>query len=64
MKAYIVTYHGLWMGGVAVVLAENEEAARQMVSEDAQTVAFENVEVEEVGSIRKPRVVYNWNGNY
>lgn len=61
MKIFRVNYSGLWMGGVAIVIAETKEDAIEQVRNHRSTVEFENVTVEELPS---SGVVYNDNGDY
>lgn len=61
MKLFVVTYSGLWLGGKAIVFAENEEQALSLVREDPTTVEFENVTIEE---IKAEGIIHNDNGNY
>ena len=62
MKAFVVRYNGLWLGGKAVVLAEDENEAKQLVRQHRLTVDFEDVEVDAVPHFEQ--VLYNDNGNY
>ncbi|WDR22140.1 hypothetical protein PJM41_0055 [Salmonella phage vB_SenS_UTK0009] len=61
MKIFRVNYSGLWMGGVAIVIAEAKEDAIEQVKNHRSTIEFENVTVEELPS---SGVVYNDNGDY
>lgn len=61
MKLFKVNYSGLWLGGKALVLAEDEEQAISLVREDSHTVEFKNIVVEE---IQAEGVIYNDNGDY
>ncbi|EJT0117313.1 hypothetical protein NVX19_003589 [Salmonella enterica] len=61
MKIFRVNYSGLWMGGVAIVIAETEEDAIEQVKNHRTTLEFKNVTVEELPS---SGVVYNDNGDY
>jgi hypothetical protein len=64
LRVFVVHYHGVWLGGSAVVLAATAEEAIEMARTDSQTARFEKVTVEEVGDALTPRVVFNWNGDY
>lgn len=65
MRAWIVRYRGMWAGGRAVVLAETEEEARDLVQAHRHTVNFKDAEVEEVSEdTTLPEVIYNDNGDY
>jgi hypothetical protein len=59
---YKVTYEGLWMGGVAIVIAENETQAIELVKEHEDTVNFCSTPT--VKLLPSIGVVYNDNGNY
>ncbi len=61
MKLFKINYNGLWLGGKALVLAEDEEQAISLVREDSSTVEFKNIVVEE---IQAEGVIYNDNGDY
>ncbi|WCX68747.1 hypothetical protein [Salmonella phage GSW6] len=61
MKIFRVNYSGLWMGGVAIVIAETKEDAIEQTKNHRSTIDFENVTVEELPS---SGVVYNDNGDY
>ena len=65
MNAYLVTYDGLWMGGTAVVLAENPDHAKALVATDPKTVSFNRVKVELItANLTVPAVLSNDNGDY
>ena len=64
LKAFLVTYDGLWLGGTAVVLADSPDAACDMVREHRITINFEDVQAVEVGQGDKEGVLFNDNGNY
>lgn len=65
MKAYLVTYDGLWLGGSAVVLAENEDHAKSLVATDPKTVSFKRVKAELItADLSAPAVLRNDNGDY
>lgn len=61
MKIFRVNYSGLWMGGVAIVIAETKEDAIEQVRNHRTTLEFKNVTVEKLPS---SGVVYNDNGDY
>lgn len=65
MNAYLVTYNGLWLGGTAVVLAENPDHAKALVATDPKTVSFNRVKAELITSdLSVPVVLLNDNGDY
>lgn len=61
MKPYLVRYKGLWMGGKAIVFANNESEAVEKVRGDSATIDFTNIQCEELPC---DGVIYNDNGNY
>lgn len=61
LSPYIVHYDGLWTGGNAVVLAESDEDAKDLVREHSSTVNFKDVDVFKCGS--NTRVLFNDNGD-
>lgn len=61
MKLFDIRYKGLWLGGKALVFAENEEEALNLLRADPDTVMFENVTIEE---IKAEGVIHNDNGDY
>jgi hypothetical protein len=61
MDAYLVTYKGLWLGGKAIVIAENQDHALQLVKDHETTGRFTSVTVELLPS---SGVIYNDNGDY
>ena len=64
LKAFLVTYKGLWLGGKAVVLADCADTACDMVREHKSTITFEQVEATEVGQGDKACVLFNDKGDY
>lgn len=61
LSVYLVKYKGLYMGGKALVKAENAEEALSLVENDPKTINFnEEATAEKV----KGRVLYNDNGDY
>lgn len=66
LKAFRVTYPGLYIGGNAVVLARDEEEAKELVKADSRTLGWltRNIVVTEVGNVLTPAVLYNNNGDY
>jgi len=64
MKAYVIQYRGLWMGGTAVVIAKSKKKALQLVENDPSTVAFEEPEITDIIELDKPKILYNDNGDY
>jgi hypothetical protein len=62
VKLYKVTYEGLWMGGVAIVIAENETQAIELVKEHYGTVNFCSAPT--VDLLQSNGVIYNNNGDY
>lgn len=61
MKIFKVNYSGLWLGGIAIVVAETAEEAVELARNHRSSIEFENVTVEELPS---SGVVYNDNGDY
>lgn len=64
MKAYIVTYDGLWMGGRSVVIARSKKVALRLVREDPTTLEFNEINISDPIELDKPKVLWNENGNY
>jgi hypothetical protein len=64
MHCFKVTYKGSWLGGRAIVIANDEQEARDLVSAHRGTVEFKQVEVEDYGEVTQGSVLYNWNGDY
>ena len=62
MNLYKVTYEGLCMGGVAIVLAVNETQAIELVKEHENTVNFCSAPTVEL--LPSNGVIYNDNGDY
>ncbi|URC22461.1 hypothetical protein KAMAJI_00330 [Serratia phage vB_SmaM-Kamaji] len=61
VRPYAVRYDGLWLGGKAIVLAQNEGEAERMVAEHQNTVSFKDVEVYPLDT---EGVLHNDNGDY
>ncbi|CCI88475.1 hypothetical protein BN79_047 [Yersinia phage phiR2-01] len=61
MNIFKVTYNGLWMGGVAIVVAETPEQAIELVKNHKDTIEFNRVDVE---LLEPTGVLYNDNGDY
>ena len=61
---YEVSYHGLWLGGVAIVIADSEEEAIELVNQDSATVAFTNITTKVIQKGYAKGVLYNDNGDY
>lgn len=61
MKLFVINYDGLWLGGKAIVFAENEKDALDQVRNDPTTVEFKNVKIEEV---KAEGIIHNDNGDY
>lgn len=61
MKLFRVKYKGLWLGGCALVIANDEADAVIKVKNDSRTYAFEDVTAVE---IPLKDVIYNSNGDY
>jgi hypothetical protein len=59
---YKVSYDGLWMGGVAIVVAEAENQAIKLVKEHSGTINFGRSPLVEV--LPPNGVIYNDNGDY
>ena len=69
MKIYQVTYGGMWLGGVAIVMAPNEEKAEHETRVDFSTQNFDDVcvtELEDLGPQKhlRTKVLYNDCGDY
>lgn len=72
MKIYSFTFPGHWLGGRAVVLAENEAEARESVvnrirekfSGTPLEEQRESLTLENVFDLDAPRIVYFDNGDY
>ena len=64
MKAFLIKYDGLWMGGKAIVIAKTKKTALRLVEEDENTLEFTDVKVEEIIELDKPKILYNNNGDY
>lgn len=62
MKLFVVNYKGLWLGGKAIVWADTEDQAIELVRQDPNTQEFTNISVEEIppGTV----VIHNDNGDY
>ena len=62
-----VNYAGLWMGGVAFVIASRAGEAINLVKEDGGTCNFDRVKAEVAALLygeQEPQVIWNWNGDY
>ncbi len=65
MKLYEVSYEGLWLGGIAIVLASSEYEAIKLVANHSNTVNPQSMTATLVtNDLTKPLVIYNDNGNY
>jgi hypothetical protein len=65
MKAYLVTYSGLWLGGEAVALANSAEEAIALVKSHPRALNFTDVQAEEIAeNLNTPLVLLNDNGDY
>lgn len=69
MKAYEFGFEGRWLGGHAVVLAETEEEARDMILPEVQKifiqpVAPEDITLKSFHELSSSRVIYFDNGDY
>ena len=64
MKAYIITYEGVYLGGAAVVIAESRDQALELLAAHPDTQSLDDgLEVKEIG-IYSAIVLYNDNGDY
>jgi len=63
LKAYHITYDGLWLGGRAIVIAHTRKIALRLLEEEGP-VEFTDVKIEKVISLDKPKVIYNYDGDY
>ena len=61
-KLFKVTYEGLWMGGIALVFAEDAKQAGALARDHKDTVKYTSVSIEEITDTSG--VVYNYNGDY
>jgi len=64
MKAFLISYDGLWLGGKAVVFAKTKKTAIKLLENDEQTLEFTDVQIEQELDIKFPCVFYNHNGDY
>lgn len=65
MPFFKVTYKGLWLGGVAVVKADDEQQAREAVERDDRTIDFADVTVTRILVLENTAtVLHNDNGDY
>jgi hypothetical protein len=64
MKAFLITYDGLWLTGKAIVIAKTKKTALKLLEADPQSLELTDVEVKEVFELDKPQVLYNDNGDY
>ncbi len=63
MNFYEISYKGLWLGGIAVVAADSEAEAIELVRADPGTCGFSDVAVKQI-LVPGPCVLYNDNGDY
>ncbi len=64
MKAFFITYDGLWLTGKAIVIAKTKKTAIKLLEADSETLEYTDVEVKEVFDLTEPQVLYNDNGDY
>lgn len=65
MNAYLVTYRGSRDGGTAVVVADSEQRAIELVRDHAMTSNFTQVTAELItGNLVAPIVLYNESGGF
>jgi len=76
MKIFKFGFDGLWMGGYAHVLANNEEEAREMLITEikkAEKSSFkkpyvqewiDSIELDEICELDEPKITYYWDGDY
>ena len=65
MNIYTIHYKGSWLGGKAVVMANDAKQAIQLLMEDPMTVNPKEIEI--VSAMEHgdyPKVIYNDNGEY
>ncbi len=63
MNIYNIKYPGSWMGGNAVVIADNKQQAWEMLKENNEFLdPFHKCSFEV--RLFLPGVVYNWDGEY
>ena len=63
LKAYHITYDGLWLGGVAIVVAHTKKTALRLLKEEDPT-EFTDVKITKVTVLDRPMVIYNDDGDY
>lgn len=63
MNYFKVTFKGLWLGGIAIVKANDPEHAISLVKENQKTLNFNDVQVEVIYS-PDCGVLYIDNGDY
>lgn len=61
LNPYVVNYDGLYTGGCAIVMAESDEEAKNLVQDHHNTINFKDVDVFKCKS--GPGVIYNDNGD-
>lgn len=61
---YVISYKGSWLGGKAVVLANDKEHAIQLLKDDPMTINPEEIEIVDVRSTATTGVIFNDNGEY
>ena len=64
MKAFLISYDGLWLTRKAVVIAKTKKTALKLLEADPNTVEFTDVKVVEQFDLTEPQVIYNDNGDY
>lgn len=64
LRAFLVRYRGLWLGGQSVVLATDSQSAVELVRNHPDTMKFEKEEAFDIGAVDGPVVLYNHNGDY
>ncbi len=63
MKAWLVTYAGVYLGAAAVVMAESPEAAIELLKSAHAEEHIDDIQVKAL-DIEKPGVIYDDDGDY
>jgi len=63
-KFYSVSYDGMYMGGIAIVVATSPDEAIELVRNHPQTVNFDSKQVPPYVTEIKGPVLYNDTGDY
>lgn len=66
LKVYFADFHGIWLGGSAVVVAESEAQAAEMVAAEAAAQGVRDpgtITLKEI-DVKRPGVQDLYNGDY